>query len=179
MPTLKEMALQEFLDWELAQEEKHEWVEGRVLAFAGGTARHSMMALELASLILPHVRPCKTLGSDAMLLMERSARYADIIVTCDERDAAQSRTVRFPKLIVEVLSDSTAHVDRSEKLEEYTTLETLQEYVLIDSRKRWVQSIRRIDSAWNLLPPIRGGTLHLASIDLDIDLEKFFDSVEL
>ena len=41
-------------------------------------------------------------------------------------------TVMDAVLIAEVLSDSTEAYDRSQKFEHYRTMETFQEYVLID-----------------------------------------------
>jgi Uma2 family endonuclease len=178
MPTL-EMTLEEFLEWEAAEETKHEWVDGHVFDFAGATNRHIAIAVNLAVKIAPHVRPCLTTVSDGMIRMRRSARYADLAVSCDERDTLESRTVRYPKLVVEVLSESTARIDRSEKLDEYTGIETLEEYVLVDSRKRWVQVVRRADSGWNMSSPLTDGKLTLASIDLEIDLDDLYASVRL
>lgn len=173
------MTLQEFLDWEFEQDTKHEFVDGEVVAFAGATDRHNWIAAQVLALILPKARPCRTLGSDALIQMERSARYADVLVRCDERDASRARTTRSPKLIVEVLSESTAAVDRSEKVDEYTAIETLEEYALIDSRKKWAQVFRRGPEGWTSSPPVVTGTLRLASIDLGIDLEALYAGVEL
>ena len=172
------MNLQEFLDWEFEQETKHEFVDGEVVAFAGATNRHNWIAAQLLAQMLPKARPCRTLGSSALIQMERSARYADVLVSCDERDASRSRTIRYPKLIVEVLSESTAAVDRSEKVDEYTAIGTLEEYVLIDSRKRWAQVIRRGAGGWTFSPPVVAGMLRLASIDFAIDLDAHYADVE-
>lgn len=60
--------------------------------------------------------------------------YPDIIVTCDPRDQETSDHKRFPKLIVEVLSKSTEAFDRGDKFIDYQTLESLEEYVLINTR---------------------------------------------
>lgn len=54
----------------------------------------------------------------------------DLVVTGDQRDS-EERFIRYPKLIVEVLSESTERVDRHEKFFAYTQIETLEEYVLV------------------------------------------------
>jgi hypothetical protein len=41
--------------------------------------------------------------------------YPDVFVTCDERDHQTELLLSYPKLIAEVLSDSTAAFDRSDK----------------------------------------------------------------
>ena len=173
-PDMPAMTLEEFLAWELQQEEKHEFVDGEIIAFAGGKNRHHWLAIELILVIAPHARPCRTGGSDTSVQMKNSARYPDVVVTCDERDTLDEQVVRYPTLIVEVLSESTAMTDRTEKLAEYTAIETLQEYLLVDSRKHWAQIFRRSSEGFTMLPAVQNGKLHLSSIDLVIDLDKLY-----
>jgi hypothetical protein len=68
------LTLEEFLVWEFGQQTKHEFVDGRVIAFAGGTNRHNWIAMLLGSLILPHARPCLTLELRDPQLQDTSAQ---------------------------------------------------------------------------------------------------------
>ncbi|MBD5634815.1 MAG: Uma2 family endonuclease [Candidatus Eremiobacteraeota bacterium] len=168
--------LDEFIAWGLAQETRFEFADGIVSPFPGGTLGQMELIAALLVRIRPHIRPGRIFASDALLRMERSARFPDLVVTYDERDGTRMTTVRYPKLIVEVLSDATAAVDRGEKLDEYRAIETLHEYVLIDSRVRWAQThVRRSATVWNESLPITGGELRLASIDLTIDLDALYE----
>ena len=54
------------------------------------------------------------------------------MVTCDERDRTPDDFKRYPCLIIEVLPPTTQAFDRGDKFADYRTLETLQEYVLIN-----------------------------------------------
>ncbi|MFK8185139.1 MAG: Uma2 family endonuclease [Phormidesmis sp.] len=65
------------------------------------------------------------------------------MITCDERDQETSDYKRFPKLIIEVLSESTEAFDRGDKFADYQTLESLEEYVLINTRHPRVECFRR------------------------------------
>ena len=170
------LTLAEFLEWEQRQESKHEFVAGRVVAFAGGTLGHTFLASLLIVRIHPRAAPCRTFGSDALIQTGRSFRYADVVVSCDERDRdPAARVVVAPKTIVEVLSESTAAIDRGEKLDEYRTIETLAEYVLLDSRKRWCETYRRVEGAWLASLPIVEGELVLESLEIPIDLNALYD----
>lgn len=171
--------VQTFLEWERRQPERHEFSAGRTLAFAGGTLGHSALAAGLIARIQPHVRPCRTHASDALIVTKRSARYADVLVTCDERDAAGEQTVRYPKLIIEVLSESTAAIDRGDKFDEYTTIDSLEEYVLIDSARRWARSYRRSGTAWTTTLPFTSGSIDLPSIELAISLDELYEEAGL
>lgn len=170
----------EFPAWEEQQEYKHEFVDGHVYlygayGFAGGTQAHSALARELLIKITPAARPCNTFGSDMLIEMAGSTRYADVVVTCDERDRdSASSVVRFPKLIVEVLSESTARDDLGAKMREYQTIDTLQEYVTIDSRKRWAQVFRRERTGWSASDVPIADVLELRSIGLSVELTELY-----
>jgi Uma2 family endonuclease len=108
--------------------------------------------------------------------MAHSSRYADLIVTCDERDHLDAQAIHFPKLIVEVLSESTAKDDLGPKMREYQTIQTLEEYVTIDSRKRWAQIARREQNRWIIEFPVTGGSLELRSVGVMIDLDEIYET---
>jgi len=93
----------------------------------------------------------------------------------DERDSDSAVYVRYPKLLIEVLSKSTASLDRTAKLHEYRSIETLEEYVLVDSRKRWAQTNVRVPSGERIASlPIESGSITLTSIGLTIDLDDLY-----
>jgi Uma2 family endonuclease len=100
-----------------------------------------------------------------------------VVVSCDERDQDFTAvSLRYPKLVIEVLSDSAASTDRGEKAGEYRAIETLEEYVLIDSRKRWAEVYSNTpDGRWVVSLPTKGGDLHLRSLDLNVDLDAIYD----
>jgi Uma2 family endonuclease len=180
------LTLAEFLAWELEREDKHEYVDGYVYplfgdrtiqGFAGGTIEHSTLAVQLAAFVRPAAFPCDTHGSDILIqTADRKGRYADVVVTCDERDRIAGTTmIRFPKLVLEVLSESTARDDLGSKLREYHALPTPQEYVTVDSRTRWAQLSRRDGSGqWSFLPPVTQGEVELRSVGATIDRDALY-----
>ena len=54
--------------------------------------------------------------------------YPDVFVTCDPQDLKTELVFRQPKLIVEVLSNSTQAFDRGLKFAAYRQIDALQEY---------------------------------------------------
>ncbi len=178
----------EFLAWELEQEDKHEYVDGYIYGlfgdrtakgFAGGTGWHARIAMELGVRIAPAIRPFRTYGSDMLIETWKSSRYADLFVTCDERDRDEARAMRHPKLVIEVLSESTAKDDLGPKMREYQTIETLEEYLVLDSRKRWAQVARRHEASWVLAPAVNEGALILRSVGVTIDLDELYSACGL
>ena len=95
----------------------------------------------------------------------------------DDRDRNDDFVRRHPKLIVEILSKSTAREDLGRKMREYQSIDTLEEDVTLDSRKRWAQRSSRVGRAWTPFGPRSSGTLDLTSIALSIDLDASYDIV--
>ncbi|MGH7727890.1 MAG: Uma2 family endonuclease [Vulcanimicrobiaceae bacterium] len=169
------LTLAEFPAWELRQQAKHEFVDGHVYGFVGGTIEHNAISVFLIEKIAPAARPCRTYGSDMLIATFSSSRYADLALTCDERDRAAGATIiRYPKLIVEVLSPSTASDDLGPKMREYQTIETLEEYLTLDSRRRWAQVLRRTGTDWLLAAPLTRGALEIASVGTTLDLDQLY-----
>ena len=138
---------EEYLDLEAQSPIKHEYIDGEAYAMAGTTDTHNTIALNLAMLIRSHLRgtDCRVYFVDIKARIEQCNcfYYPDIMVTGDARDRETSTYKRFPKLIVEVLSDSTEAFDRGDKFNDYQTLESLEEYVLVNTKHRPVEIFRR------------------------------------
>ncbi len=123
---------QEYLEWEAQQPLRYEYFNGEVLAMAGGTLPHGDIALNLASLLRESLRGhCKVRNSDAKVGITDSGpfTYPDLSISCDERDHTARQFIRYPCVIIEVLSPSTEAYDRGGKFALYRRLSTLQEYV--------------------------------------------------
>mgnify|MGYP001058904050 CR=1 FL=1 len=152
---INRMTPQEYLEWEEKQEYKHEYLDGEVLAMAGGTLPHNSIAVNLTSALRNHLRGkgCKVFMADAKLGVSEKGPffYPDVMVTCDSRDLSSRKIVNHPCLVVEVLSPGTQGYDRGPKFAQYRRLETLQEYVLIDTETKSVECYRLNDRhKWEL-----------------------------
>ncbi|MGC1527870.1 MAG: Uma2 family endonuclease, partial [Phormidesmis sp.] len=107
-------------------------------------------------------------------------RYPDLVVSCDERDQKNDTFYQFPKLIVEVLSDRTETVDRGDKFQEYIQIPTLEEYVLISTKRMRVECFRRLEGrAWGYLPCKEGETVEIASVGVELPIEQLYRNVRL
>ncbi|MBP8284083.1 MAG: Uma2 family endonuclease, partial [Chromatiaceae bacterium] len=157
-----------YLAGEIHSPIRHEYVAGEVFAMAGATEEHATIAGNLFALLRNQVRggPCRVYIADMKLRVEAADAffYPDVFVTCDPRDATEPLAKRRPALICEVLSESTEAYDRGGKFAAYRTLESLNEYLLIDSRRRAVEVFRRQTSGWLLAPVAPDGWLELHSL---------------
>lgn len=94
---------------------------------------------------------CGAFATDLRLFVKREQLYTypDLMVICGRLIFAPGRmdTVTNPVIIGEVLSPSTESYDRGKKFEFYRTLETMQEYLLIDQERFYVEHYQRSQSA--------------------------------
>ncbi len=141
------LTCEEYLQMEEHSPIKHEYIDGQIYAMVGANDAHVTIALNLATILRSHVRGsgCRVYMADMKARIESLNRYfyPDILVTCDPRDQETPLEKRFPCLIVEVLSDSTEAFDRGDKFADYQTLDSLQEYVLINTKRQRVECFRR------------------------------------
>jgi Uma2 family endonuclease len=160
---------------------RHEYVAGEVFAMAGATEEHATIAGNLFALLRNQVRggPCRVYIADMKLRVEAADAffYPDVFVTCDARDTSEPLAKRHPALICEVLSESTEAYDRGGKFAAYRTLESLNEYLLIDSRRRAVEVFRRQPGGWLLAPVAPDGWLELHSLGFRCAVDTLYEDV--
>ena len=174
---------QDYLDWEATQEIKHAYVDGDVFAMTGGTVAHNLIALNLASALKAHLRGkgCRVFIADVQVEVSETGpyHYPDVMVSCDPRDNNAIKLIRYPCLIVEVLSPSTANYDRGDKFTHYRQIPTVQEYVLIDTHQISVDRYRRLaPDHWDLQTYSADSVLDLTSVDWQESIALLYEDVQ-
>jgi Uma2 family endonuclease len=149
------MTLTEWHELERTSEVKHEYIDGYVYAMAGGSAAHSLVAVNVASALNAAFGegPCIAYNSDmATQVSESRFTYADVVVSCSARDQATRELTEVvePRVVFEVLSDSTEAKDRGRKSDDYRRCPSLQEYVLIGTQYQRVEVYRRTEDGWGI-----------------------------
>lgn len=172
----------DYLTWEATQPERHEFVDGEVFAMTGAEDRHVTVAGNLYITLRQHLSgsACRTYMSDMRLhvVAANSYFYPDLLVTCSALDQASAMVKTEPKLIVEVLSPTTAAYDRGLKFGHYRRLPSLEEYLLVDLDTRVTDCYRKgADGLWVLHPFARGEAVELASVALTLSAAQVFAEV--
>lgn len=174
---------EDYLEGEKVSPIKHEYIRGEVYAMTGGTQAHNIITLNLATLLRNHVRGtgCRTFMENIKVRIETADvyYYPDVVVSCDSRDINPSEDfIRYPSLVVEVLSPATTAFDRGDKFGDYRQIETLQEYVLISQERVNVECFRRnAERRWELYSYGKGEEVHLASVDFRVDIAALYEDV--
>ena len=140
---ITEITVDEYLEAEQESEVRHEYIYGEVFALAGGSVTHNVICANVVHLLVgASGAGCRTYGSDMKLRADdRLFYYPDAMVVCEP--PADDFFETSPCVIIEVVSPSTARKDRLEKRFSYLALESLQLYLMIDSRKREVTGYYR------------------------------------
>ncbi len=178
------LTTEEYLQLETASDIKHEYFDGEIFAMAGATDTHVTIAGNIFALLLTHLRRsgCRVYISDMKVRIEAKNRffYPDVMVTCESKDKENTTYKEFPRLIIEVLSDSTEAFDRGDKFADYQSLPSLQEYVLINSKKARIECFRRTDDGLWLLQfyELDKINFELTSVDFSGKIEEVYQEVD-
>ena len=143
---------------------RHEFLDGRVWAMAGGTPEHARICANVIALLNLALgsRRCSVYTTDLRIrvLATGLATYPDVSVICGqpELDPADPKrhTALNPKLLVEVLSPSTEDYDRGEKLDNYRQIASLDEVVLVHHGERKLVVWRRTGTGWSATEYVDG-----------------------
>ncbi len=173
---------EEYVRFEESNPARHEYVDGYILAMAGGTPAHAR--LQAAFLFALERRleghACQAFPSDLRVRIAATgmATYPDVTVVCGPIETAREDPLAAtnPTLIVEVLSEGTSAYDRGEKFEHYRKIPTLQHYVLVSHGERRIE-IRQRDAAgnWSERQAGRGETFPLQSIGVELSVDEIYD----
>jgi Uma2 family endonuclease len=177
----------EYLALERASTARHEYLDGFVYAFAGGSPEHSAIAANIiASLVAQlHDRPCQAFTSDLKVATgpDDLFSYPDASVVCGELQFydAERDVITNPSVVVEVLSPTTEAYDRGREFAKYQHLVSLTDYVLVAQDTARVEHyVRQPGNRW-LLTTVEGleGAAHIASIECTLRLADVYHKVTL
>jgi Uma2 family endonuclease len=166
---------------------KHEYFRGRIFAMTGAKEPHNLIAGNtLASLHMQLRRkPCRVYPSDMRVKVLQTGlnTYPDISVVCGQPQFTDDvrDTLVNPTVIVEVLSSSTERYDRGMKFQNYRTIDTLSDYILISQTAHRIEHyVRQNQGLWLLQEfTLLDETVILRSIDCTLLLEDIYEKVEL
>ena len=171
-----------YLAMERAAEVKHEFREREVWAMAGASPRHNLIALNCASELRAALRgkSCVPLGSDQRVHVPARGSYCypDVTVVCGEvhYHAADPDSITNPRVVVEVLSRSTEKDDRGSKFDEYRSIDTFEEYVLVRQDRVHVELRRREgEKRWTILELGAGEQLELRSLGVTLAVDALYE----
>jgi Uma2 family endonuclease len=174
------MTWEEYLTFEESSPDRHEYINGIVYAMSGASLAHNQIAQELVVAFRSHLRgsPCRPFLLEAKLEIragnDEIMYYPDVMVSCRPEDRTD-QVVRNPKLVVEILSKFTQHIDRREKAMTYQRVEAIEEYVLIAQDQPRVIIHRRAEGWRPTLYSSMDARVEFHSIGLQMPLAQIYE----
>jgi len=177
---------EEYLEFEVNSELRHEYIDGLIIPMTGGTPNHNKIAgnLYVAIHFALKRQPYEVYYTDQRLWIpnRRIHTYPDVMVVQTPLVFAEGRndTITNPVMIAEVLSKSTKGYDRDEKFAAYRTITNFQEYILIDQYTIHVEQYVKTDHRkWMFLEyEDINDTLNLTSIPCQISLADIYEKID-
>ncbi len=170
---------EDYVRFETTSDVRHEFVDGNLFVKAGGLKRHNFVAGMLYAKLLPIsvARGCYTYFADVITRMPSgTGYYPDVLVTCDS-SMDTNRVVYRPNILIEVLSQSTEAIDRGEKWEQYQTIPSLEQYVLLSQNEAIAEIFSRNDDKWLYERLTGDATLRFSSLELEIVLSDLYKNL--
>jgi Uma2 family endonuclease len=183
---LKEMTADEFLLWNLDQEERYELVNGVPIplrAMTGASNAHDMVVVNIILALGNRLRgkPCRVATADTALRISIcGVRRPDVTVDCAPADP-KSYESRQPLVVVEVLSPSTRKIDRYTKLDEFRRHPTLRHILLVDPDRVGVKHYHRVEGGeWqDEIVEDAAAQLALAAIGVSLPVAEIYEGMAL
>ncbi|WP_221394501.1 Uma2 family endonuclease [Dyadobacter sp. NIV53] len=167
---------------------KSEYFRGEIFMMAGGTPNHNRIKENVSieiGIILKRRKSCRSYSSDQRIHIPENSLYTypDIAVICGPNKYSEKdkNTIINPTVIIEVVFDSTGAYDRGDKFRHYRDIESLQEYILVNSINVGVEIYRRTeDNHWLLAESAYklSDTTTIQSIEASLLLSDLYDGTE-
>lgn len=176
-------SIEEYLELEEKSTMAYEYVAGQIYAMAEPSEAHGAIVENLYSQLLVHLRgrPCRPhLASRRVLFKCRGDDIAyrpDVWVGCGDKRNPAGVTVGEPRLVIEVLSPSTARIDRREKAVSYREIPSLEECVLVAQKNAQVTIYRRVEDWRRVVLHSPEDILELRSVGLALPIAQIYEGL--
>ncbi len=176
------MTEEEYLAFEEKSSTRHEYVNGYVHAMCGPSVTHGRIVSRLIIALGKRLEdgPCEAFAASLKMKADTAANnnyyYPDVMVSCNPKGWGGKRLLD-PRLIVEVLSPSTQHIDRREKAATYSKIPSVEEYVIAAQSSCQFTILRRAEG-W--VPELLSGLDAVAefrSLGVSIPLAEIYGGV--
>jgi Uma2 family endonuclease len=183
----KKFTIEEYLEYENAALQKHEYYRGEIFAMSGALVSHNIIASNVLIALGQKLKgkSCSPFNSDQRIHIEKNTlfTYPDVSVICGDIQTLNNDdyNVLNPAVIIEVLSKSTKNYDRGEKFKLYRDIPTLKEYILIDSETVGIESFRINQQGFWELKEYKSldEVLEIPSLQLALSLEEIYEGTAL
>lgn len=179
--------IEEYLALEEKSEVRHEFYNGEIQAMAGGTVNHNRLTRRIANLLegQSSLKKCGVFAENMKVDVRAGGHmpYPDVVLTCHPFDLRGNNLIlRQPRLVIEVLSKSTAHKDRGTKWRDYRKMPSLWYYMLVDQYSKTVELFSRIEDTAEWINTIYESTddvIVFPRLNFELTVGAIYEGIEL
>ena len=176
------LSVEEYLEFEQEASMRHEYVAGTLYALAGATKKHNLIISNLVFRLMSASRGtlCRVYSEGVKVRpVDNLFYYPDVMVACHEEEGDPLFETE-PCLLIEVLSESTAHIDKREKLVAYQQLRSLQTYLIIHQDEKliehhWLDA----EGRWQHAQVAEGEQTSLGCPAITLSVEEVYEGINL
>lgn len=171
----------DYLAYDLATEGRHEFVNGEVIAMSGSSEAHALATTNVARALGNALRGgrCRVYSNDLRVRIDETGLYAypDLSIVCGRAELADTNppTLLNPKVLVEVLSETTEAHDRGAKAAHYRRRPSIEALVYVATREARVEvHTRNADGSWTLREATGDGEVAIAPLGVVLSLAEVY-----
>ena len=146
----KRLSVEEFVHWVRGRPGRWELIEGvPIRMMAGAKGRHNKITANAIRVLGNQLleSDCFVLPPDAgVAIGSDHMRLPDVVVDCAPDD--DEVPTGDPRIVIEILSESTRAYDTTDKLAEYQGTPSVNAIVLVNARHVWVRLYERTSESW-------------------------------
>ena len=147
----KKYTVEEYFELEKHSDIRHEFVNGKLIPMPGESVIANLIAdncgynlrsqLSKKGYVIIHhdVR--------AIIQTRKIYRYPDVSVA-KLSEITETHAITKPEMLIEVTSENSSKIDHDDKLKQYTTLPSLQYYMIISQEEMLVELYSRDEKGW-------------------------------
>ncbi len=174
------MTVEDYFEWELQQERKHEYIDGAVYEMPGVSFNHDIIVSNLIYMFVNCLDRARFRFHTAELRVQASPSryvYPDLTIVRGRSLASDVSEYNLinPYVVLEVTSPSSMDRDRVDKLGYYFDLPTIEAYLIVDQHRVCAELYTRGDSGWRRqIYTELNDVISLAMLDCELPLGQVY-----
>ena len=177
------MTQEQFFDWPGHQSGRYEFDGFQPVAMTGGTIAHSLITRNILFALHRRLRGtgCEPLGPDAgVQTVGQAVRYPDAVISCTNTPGS-AFLLQDPRIVFEVVSRTSSHLDRIVKLREYAAVPSILRYVILERTTIGLTVHTRAggEDPWTTSSLAQGDVLAIPEVGIEVPVDEFYEGVEV
>ncbi len=179
------MTVEDYFEWELRQERKHEYIDGAVYEMPGVHINHDAITVNIIYLFISCLDRLRfALHTAEMRVQVSPSRYVYPDLTIVRGRSVTSDANRYnlinPYVVLEVTSPSSEDRDRHYKLDYYYEVPSIEGYLIVDQDRIGAELHTRDDSGWQRQAfDELDDVISLAMLNCELPLAEIYRGIEV